>query len=104
MYLSNRATGPSSMSGRRGGRLSAAHPSRSAWRVEPRSGHRGARRLGSAAKAKRPKGAGMSRTPRIDFQPHDADALAQTQGRIAVFVAADGPDSDAASGLDALMG
>jgi len=33
------------MSGRRGGRLSAAHPSRSAWRVEPRSGHRGARRL-----------------------------------------------------------
>jgi len=46
----------------------------------------------------------MSRTPRIDFQPHNADALAQTQGRIAVFVAADGPDSDAARGLDALMG
>ena len=46
----------------------------------------------------------MSRTPRIDFLPHDAHPYAETTGRLAVFVGADGPESEAARGLDDAMG
>ena len=46
----------------------------------------------------------MSRTPRIDFLPHDPQALAQSAGRLAVFVAAQGPEGEAARALDTAMG
>ncbi|WP_341213636.1 leucyl aminopeptidase [uncultured Limimaricola sp.] len=46
----------------------------------------------------------MSRTPRIDFLPHDAQALTEEAGRIAVFLGHDGPDSDVARDLDEVMG
>ncbi|EYD73717.1 leucyl aminopeptidase [Limimaricola hongkongensis] len=46
----------------------------------------------------------MSRTPRIDFLPHDADTLFATPGRIAVFVGPDGPESAVARGLDERTG
>ncbi|GAD54873.1 LOW QUALITY PROTEIN: cytosol aminopeptidase PepA [Limimaricola cinnabarinus LL-001] len=46
----------------------------------------------------------MSRTPRIDFLPYDAQALSEATGRVAVFLGVDGPDSEVARDLDAAMG
>jgi leucyl aminopeptidase len=46
----------------------------------------------------------MSRTPRIDFLPYDAQALSEATGHVAVFLGVDGPDSEVARDLDAAMG
>ncbi|MCZ4261204.1 leucyl aminopeptidase [Limimaricola sp. G21655-S1] len=46
----------------------------------------------------------MSRTPRIDFLPHDAQDLTAAQGRVAVFMGPDGPETEAVRALDEAMG